>query len=61
MKKNKLVKIDTETLEVLKRQKRELSAIENRDVSMGDIIKRTLSGPDIGDRLRIGSMKRRKR
>ena len=54
-----MLKIDKETHEKLKQLKRELSALENKDLSMAEITKRVMSSDEIIDRLRLGSKERR--
>jgi hypothetical protein len=56
----KTMKISQETLERLKKQKRELSQLENRDLSMGEIVDRITKDRDIEERLRIGARERRR-
>lgn len=58
---NKLIKIDSDTHKKLMTQKRELSVIENRNISAGEVIQRVLKGEDIPDRLRIGAIERKRR
>lgn len=53
------LQLDNETHDRLKQLKRELSAIENRDLSMKEITKRVLGSDDIINRLRLGSTERR--
>lgn len=55
----RMLKIDEETHEMLKQLKRELSAIEKKDLSMSEITKRAFKSDDIQNRLRIGSHERR--
>ena len=55
----KQVKVENQTLDKLKCMKRELSAIENKDIALGEIIKRMSSGEDMMNRLRQGSVERR--
>ena len=53
------LQIDKDTHEKLKQLKRELSALENRDLSMKEITKRVLGNDEIMNRLRLGSAERR--
>jgi spore coat polysaccharide biosynthesis protein SpsF (cytidylyltransferase family) len=60
MKRNCPVRVDVDTKETLKSLQRELQAIENKDIPMGEIIKRMSRGEDIKFRLKQGSVERRK-
>jgi hypothetical protein len=53
------VKIEPQTLETLKALKRELSVIENKDIALGEIIKRMSSGEDVRFRLKQGALDRK--
>ena len=59
MRSNRPLKIDQETHEMLKKLKREMSMIENKDLSMGEITKRALKSDEIVNRLILGSKQRR--
>ena len=57
--KNTTVRVDPKTKESLKSMSRQLSAIENDEVAIGDVIKRMSCGQDIMTRLKIGSIERK--
>ncbi len=59
MKKNGVLKIDSETLQKMRELSFELSSIEKKRVSMGDIPRRLLSEKEIVERLKLGSTERR--
>jgi len=59
--KTRPLRVDDETLKDLKKMSRKLSVLEERDVSMGKIVKRILKGDDIFERLRLGSLDRRRK
>lgn len=56
----KILKVGDMTHSKLRKLSRELSAIEQKDVSMGSLVDRMLSGEDIPERLKIGSQYRRR-
>jgi len=55
----KLIRVKDSTHDLVARLKRELAAIEQRDLSMDNIIERGLSSKEIQERLRIGAEERR--
>ncbi len=55
------MKVDPEDRDQLKKIGRELSLIEDTDISMGKVVGRMLKAEDIKDRLRLGSEERRKK
>ena len=57
--KNRLLRIDDETLEKMKKIKREMERLENKDLCLGELVKRTMSSKDIENSLLIGSRNRR--
>lgn len=62
MKSNKTTaKISTSTRDKLLDYKRQLSAIEGKDLTIDEIIERMSSGDDILPRLKQGALARRKR
>jgi len=56
----KMIKVKDTTHELAKKLKRELSLLENSDLSMNDVLERVLTPREIQERLKIGSMERRK-
>lgn len=63
MKKRKhfsVMKVNDEVHKEAMRLKRELSVIENKDLSLNELCKRTLCNPEIQERLKIGSRERRR-
>ena len=61
MKQNeRLLKIDAESHAKIKSWARKLSVLEDKTISMKEVEKRIISAPDIPERLKIGSIQRRK-
>lgn len=57
--KNRMIRVDKDTLNRLKMFKRQMSAIENDEIYIGDVIRRVMKGTDILERLKVGSVERR--
>jgi hypothetical protein len=57
--KNRLLRIDDETLEKMKKIKREMERLENKDLCLGELVKRAISSKDIENSLLLGSRNRR--
>jgi len=53
------VKVDIETKDFLKKLKREMERQEDKDLSMGEVIKRAVKNSEIPPRLLMGSKERR--
>lgn len=60
MRNARTMKIDSDTLEQIKKMKRELSIIEEKDLAMSEIVKRMISVEEIRQRLRLGSEERKR-
>jgi len=59
-KRNRLLKIDDETLIRLRKRSREVSHLEDKDIPMGEIVERMAKDREIEERLKIGARQRRR-
>jgi len=59
-KKSGTIRLDDETRKLLKNLSFDLSSIEKNTVTTPEILKRTFNSQEVIDKLRIGSMDRRK-
>lgn len=62
MRRNKCtIKADTSTRDLINTYANQLTAIENRKVTAGEVIERMAKGEDTLTRLKLGSLERRSR